>query len=116
MRRLIFIAAHELKLNGLAKSAAALTSPRLRGPQAGETGGSPWSVPGFAGRRAYRLTFALFDPLKSFDPDSIWDSEQIQWHSNYDTPQTTAILPRSSQKNRWTPPISATASTPSCAP
>ena len=60
VRRLIVIAAH-----GLAPS----TSP-LRGPQAGETRGSPWSVPGCAGRRGDfppTRAFKLFDPLKSFD-------------------------------------------------
>ncbi|MGB8818076.1 MAG: hypothetical protein WCC66_09180 [Rhizobiaceae bacterium] len=75
VRRLIVIAAI-----GLAPS----TSPRLRGPQAGETGGSPWSVPGCAGRRGDFppiRAFKLFDPLKSFDPDSIWDVEPV-WESN----------------------------------
>jgi hypothetical protein len=75
VRRLIVIAAHGL---------APLTSPRLRGPEAGETSGSPWSVPGIAGRRGEfppTRAFKLFDPLKSFDPESIWDVEPV-WESN----------------------------------
>jgi hypothetical protein len=75
VRRLIVIAAH-----GLAPS----TSPRERGPEAGETGGSPWSVPGTAGRRGVFLpikAFKLFDPLKSFDPESIWDNDQPAYES-----------------------------------
>ncbi len=70
VRRLIVIVAQGLKLNSLAKSAAALTSP-LRG-----------EVPGFAGRRGVYRTFPLFDPLKSFDPDSLWDSEPA-YQSDY---------------------------------
>jgi hypothetical protein len=75
VRRLIVIAAHGL---------APLTSPRLRGPEAGEISGSPWSVPGIAGRRGEfppTRAFKLFDPLKSFDPESIWDVEPV-WESN----------------------------------
>ncbi len=70
VRRLIVIAAYGLKLNGPAKPAAALTSP-LRG-----------EVPGFAGRRGVYRAFPLFDPLKSFDPDTIWDSEPA-YQSDY---------------------------------
>jgi hypothetical protein len=74
VRRLIVIAAHGV---------IHLTSPRLRGPEAGETGGSPWSVPGIAGRRGdFSIkAFKLFDPLKSFDPESIWDNDQPAYES-----------------------------------
>ena len=78
VRRLILIAAHRL-------GTAALTSSRLRGPEAGETGGSLWSVPGIAGRRGEFSTraFKLFDPLKSFDPEAIWDTNHVTYESGY---------------------------------
>lgn len=56
VRRLIVIAAHGLALS---------TSPRLRA-----------KMPGIAGRSGkfnYTRAFALFDPLKSFDPEDFWD-------------------------------------------
>lgn len=66
VRRLIIIAAHGLTLS---------TSPRERG-----------EVPGIAGRRGDFCTkaFKLFDPLKSFDMESIWDNDTPQYESGYD--------------------------------
>ena len=65
VRRLIVIAAHGL---------APLSSPRLRG-----------EVPGIAGRRGDLpiKAFKLFDPLKSFDPESIWDNDQVTYESGF---------------------------------
>lgn len=75
VRRLIVIAAQDLAVQ-----------PRpLAGPKAGETGSSPWAVPGIAGRRGLfppTPAFKLFDPLKVFDPESIWDAEPV-WQSGY---------------------------------
>jgi hypothetical protein len=68
VRRLILIAAHRL-------GTAALTSPRLRG-----------EVPGCAGRRGdfpAIKAFKLFDPLKSFDPEAIWDNDHVTYESGY---------------------------------
>jgi hypothetical protein len=75
VRRLIVIAAHGLAVQ-----------PRpLAGPEAGETGGSPWAVPGIAGRRGDfppTRAFKLFDPLKHFDPEDYWDVQPV-WESGY---------------------------------
>jgi hypothetical protein len=87
VRRLIVIAAH-----GLKPSPSSISSkqpggwpdlPPRGGPQAGETGGSPWQV-GAADRggRAGRKAFKLFDPLKHFDPEAIWDVQPV-WESGY---------------------------------
>ena len=85
VRRLIVIAAHGLAVQ-----------PRpLAGPQAGETRGSPWAVPGIAGRRGdfpQTKAFRLFDPLKSFDLESIWDAATV-WESGFNlTPAYSSTL------------------------
>jgi hypothetical protein len=73
VRRLIVIAAQGLAVQ-----------PR---PLAGE-------VPGIAGRRGLLPSvraFKLFDPLKSSDPDSIWDAEPI-WESSFGLARNPAVF------------------------
>ncbi len=101
VRRLIVIVAHGLKLNSLAKSAAALTSPLGEGARLCRAERGLPHLP-------------LFDPLKSFDPDSLWTPN----------PPTNPIIVQKSTlwhdaSTNSTPVdathISAIASMPSCA-
>ena len=61
---------------------------------------------GFGRTRA----FPLFDPLKSFDPDSIWNVEPV-WESHFGL-SDPAFHYTSIDKPRSTPPTSASVSTP----
>jgi hypothetical protein len=85
VRRLIVIAAFGLKPSTSGSSSTKPGGwpdlPPREGPQAGETGGSPWSCEAARGGPGGRKAFKLFDPLKSFDPESIWDAEPV-WESN----------------------------------
>ena len=105
VRRLIVIAALGLK----SKAAFGLSTkpgvwpdlPPCGGPQAGETGGSPWSREAARGGRAAHKAFKLFDPLKTFDPESIWDAEP-KWESGFDLPHYSSTLATEE------PPLNAT--------
>jgi hypothetical protein len=81
VRRLILIAAHGLKPTAAASRTNADFPSPLWGPKAGETRGSPWQagvgVASAASQQetAGRHAFKLFDPLKRFDPETIWDHD-----------------------------------------
>ena len=51
------------------------------------------------------IAFKLFDPLKSFDPESIWDNNQVTYESGYGL---TASTSRSHDTSLDHQPINAT--------
>jgi hypothetical protein len=89
VRRLILITALGLKPStSTAKPARWPDLPPGGGPEAGETRGSPWSCEAARGGPGMRRAFKLFDPLKSFDPESIWDI-QPTWESGIENSDQT---------------------------
>ena len=72
VRRLIVIAAYSLVLKPATPRNFVILGPRPEDPASA-------MHPGIGRTRAFKL----FDPLKSFDPESIWDNNQVTYESAY---------------------------------
>ena len=79
VRRLIVLAAHSLAI-------------KARPPRdfviIGHRAGDPVSAP--FGEFYRTKAFKLFDPLKTFDPEAIWDNDQVNYQSGYGLTSNTS--------------------------
>jgi hypothetical protein len=93
VRRLIVIAAHGLVAKSQPTRPFVILGHRPEDPA--------FAIPGAMGRTC---AFKLFDPLKSFDPEAIWDNDQVTYESGYGL--TTSTIAHDTSRDHQ--PVDAT--------
>ncbi|MGB8817651.1 MAG: hypothetical protein WCC66_06985 [Rhizobiaceae bacterium] len=81
VRRLIVIVAHGLALKARTPRPFVFLGHRPEDPDS--------AMPIAFGRSR---AFKLFDPLKTFDPESVWDADRPAWESGYDLARAAAAF------------------------